>query len=117
MAKSKSQKQNDNGPGWPSIEKQLAESKVVHGSALYKLVLDNQDFELLYPGEAHDDIRIPLWLRVYWKKHHPEDKYPANDPSGGYPMALRDMYKWMIAYQDLPGVEFKPVKKGGGHGK
>ncbi len=32
---------------WPTVEEQLRESKVKPGSALEKLILENQDFEML----------------------------------------------------------------------
>ncbi|MGA7415640.1 MAG: hypothetical protein WBW33_34525 [Bryobacteraceae bacterium] len=88
-------------PRWPSIEQQLRESHVIPGSALEKLVLDNQNFDMLLPQEAHDKIRVPLWLRVQFRKNHPELTFKPSDPSGGYPLALRDLYNWMVANQDL----------------
>lgn len=88
-------------PIWPTLEQQLVASKVTHGSALEKLIIDNQDFQMLRPEEAHDQLRLPPWLRIYWRKKHPEANYSAKDPSGGYPLALRDLYLWMIRYQDL----------------
>ena len=53
-------------PAWPSVEHQLVQSNVVPGSALEKLIRDNQDFHLLRFEEATDKIGLPLWLRVYW---------------------------------------------------
>ena len=47
-------------------------SKVIPGSALEKLIRENQDFDMLSPEEAHDRLRLPPWLRVYWRKQHPE---------------------------------------------
>ena len=88
-------------PVWPTVEEQLAAAKVVHGTALERLVLENQDFSLLKPEEARDRLRIPLWLRVYWHKQHPDALAPAGDPTGGYPLALRDLYQWMVTHQDL----------------
>lgn len=70
-------------------------------SALEKLIQDNQDFHLLRPEEAHDDIGLPLWLRVYWRKNHPEGVYSANDPTGGYPRVLKNIHAWMLANPDL----------------
>lgn len=88
-------------PAWPSLERQLAESRVVHGSALEKLIHENQDFSILYPREANDGLGIPPWLRVYYRKQHPELEYPEASPSVGYPMALRDYYEWIVEHQDL----------------
>jgi hypothetical protein len=87
---------------WPSIETQLAEDGVPPGSALERLIRENQDFELLRPEERRDRIRLPLWLRVYWRKGHPEQQYRSNDPSGGYPRALHQVHAWLLAHPDLP---------------
>ena len=93
------------GPSWPSIERQLARDRVVPGSALEALIYENQDFSLLRPGESRDKIGIPLWLRVYWRKAHPEGIYSAQDPTGGYPLVLKEVYEWMRTHQDLrPGI-------------
>jgi hypothetical protein len=88
-------------PTWPSLEEQLRASKVIPGSALEKLIRENQDFDRLRPEEAHDKLGLPPWLRVYWWKQHPELRVPAHDPTGGYPLALRDLYLWMLEHQDL----------------
>lgn len=88
-------------PGWPTLQQQLRESRVKPGSKLEALIKENQDFSLLRPEEAHDRIRIPLWLRVQFRKRHPEAKPTPGDPTGGYPLALRDLYLWMVEHQDL----------------
>jgi hypothetical protein len=41
--------------GWPTLEEQLAEANVTPGSALEKLIRDNQDFGLLHPEEVLDN--------------------------------------------------------------
>jgi len=90
-------------PRGPSLQQQLEEAKVVHGSRLERLIRENQDFHLLDEREAPDDrLRLPLWLRVHWRKNHPEMAYSAKDPTCGYPRALRDLYAWMLSHQDLP---------------
>jgi len=86
---------------WPSVEEQLVAANVARGSALEKLIRDNQDFNLLRPEEANDKIGIPPWLRVHWRKAHPEGKYSPNDPSGGYPRVLKRTLAWMLSHQDL----------------
>ncbi|HJZ76196.1 MAG TPA: hypothetical protein VKE51_30885 [Vicinamibacterales bacterium] len=88
-------------PRWPTLDEQLKESNVKKGSALEKLIADNQNFEMLRPEEATDKLRIPLWLRVHFRKAHPELTFKPGDPTGGYPLALRDLYHWMINNQDL----------------
>lgn len=82
---------------WPDIAQQLAQSEITPGSALERLVRDNQDFHMLRPEEADDTLRVPPWLRVYWRKQHPE----ANYDTGGYPRSLRNVYEWMVSHQNL----------------
>jgi hypothetical protein len=92
-------------PSWPSLEKQLQADHVEPGSALERLIRANQDFSMLRPDEAKDQIRIPLWLRVIWRKAHPEMTYSADDPTGGYPFVLKEAREWMESHQDLrPGM-------------
>jgi len=86
---------------WPTLQEQLAASKVIPGSALEGLVRDNQDFEMLNSSEAKDKFKLPPWLRVYWHKQHPELK--PKPGGGGYPLALKEIYEWMMHHQDLPG--------------
>jgi hypothetical protein len=93
------------GPVPPSIERQLAKDKVVPGSALESLIYANQDFSMLRPAELRERGGLPLWLRVYWRKGHPEMVYSEKDPTGGYPHVLKEMYEWMLTHQDLqPGL-------------
>jgi hypothetical protein len=93
-------------PRWPTLDEQLAESRVIHGSALERLIRDNQDFSMLRPEEADDKLPLPPWLRVYWRKQHPDAVYAG--PSGGYPLVLHDYYRWMLDHQDLPVQEDAP---------
>ena len=67
---------------WPSSDQQLKTSRVRPGSPLEKLILNNQDFGMLRAEEAGDRIPVPLWLRVHWRKGHPEGSYTASDPAG-----------------------------------
>src|SRR5438270_4476788 len=46
-------------PGWPSLAQQLAEDHVIPGSALEKLIKDNQDFSRLLSEEASDPTIRP----------------------------------------------------------
>src|SRR5689334_13774397 len=87
---------------WPTLAQQL--DGVTPGSALEALIRANQDFSMLRPEEAKDTLRLPPWLRVYWRKAHPEGNYSATDPTGGYPLVLKEIYEWMMTHQDLqPG--------------
>jgi hypothetical protein len=88
-------------PKWPTLDEQLKESNVRKNSALEKLIKDNQNFAMLRPEEATDQRRLPPWLRVHFRKAHPELEFKPGDPTGGYPLALRDLYLWMIHNQDL----------------
>src|SRR5438874_968302 len=87
---------------WPSIEEQLRRDNVPPDSALERLIRQHQDVDMLRPEEATDRIGLPLWLRVYWRKEHPELEYRADDPTGGYPRALRSLHAWMVAHPSLP---------------
>ncbi|HSS47410.1 MAG TPA: sialidase family protein, partial [Thermoanaerobaculia bacterium] len=90
------------GPAaWPSIDKQLRQARVQPGSALEALIFDNQDFKMLRAEEVNDHIPVPLWLRIYWRKGHPETVYSAADPTGGYPHVLKEVYEWMLTHQEL----------------
>lgn len=87
---------------WPSVEEQLDASNVTRGSALAQLIKENQDFDLLDPREADDDAGLPLWLRVYWRKNHPDVEHSTVNPGGGYPDVLYTIHNWMLAHHDLP---------------
>ena len=90
---------------WPALETQLQADAVVPGSALERFIAAHQDFSGLRAGEAEDRLGIPLWLRVAWRKAHPETVGSAADPTGGYPPVLRQVYAWMRTHQDLlPGA-------------
>ena len=90
---------------WPSLDRQLEIDRVVSGSALQRLIEENQGFHLLRPEEASDKIPVPPWLRVLWRKKHPHLEYRADDPTGGYPHVLKEIHEWMRSHQDLlPGI-------------
>jgi hypothetical protein len=93
-------------PEWPSVERQLAKDRIIPGSALEALVYKNQEFEMLRTDERDDKIGVPAWLRVWWRKAHPELEYSASDPTGGYPRVLHEIHEWMLSHQDLlPGLD------------
>ena len=98
---------------WPSVQQQLARDRVIPGSALERLILENQDVQLLRPAEASDRIPVPLWLRVWWRKNNPQGTYSASDPAGGYPHVLKEIHEWMVTHQDLrPGIPEPDVEPG-----
>ncbi|HEV2845282.1 MAG TPA: hypothetical protein VG477_10585, partial [Thermoanaerobaculia bacterium] len=99
---------------WPTLADQLRADAVTPRSALEALIAANQDFSLLRPEEARDKIRIPLWLRVLWRRAHPEMVYSADDPTGGYPLVLKEVHEWMSHHQDLrPGLPERDTESGG----
>jgi hypothetical protein len=99
-------------PPWPALDDQIPRS--ARGSALERLIRDNQDFHLLRPEEATDRIGVPPWLRVYFRKGHPELDYRAGDPTGGYPLLLRNVYSWMLSHPDLKPEPVQAVAEIGG---
>jgi len=103
---------------WPSLQAQLAQDRVPAGSPLAKLIAGNQGFQLLRPEEAYDKLAAPLWLRVLWRKEHPDMRYVPGDGSGGYPLVLKEVYEWMVSHPDLqpgsPGRDMAEKKKPSG---
>jgi hypothetical protein len=100
-------------PRWPTLGDQLGVEGVRTHSALEGLIAANQDFSLLRPEEAKDKIPVPLWLRVVWRKAHPGMVYSAQDPTGGYPLVLKEIHEWMVTHQDLaPGLPEKAADPG-----
>jgi hypothetical protein len=98
-------------PKWPSIKEQISADKAARNSALEKLIKENQDFDLLQPEEANDDAGLPPWLRVYWRKSHPEEQHSTVNPGAGYPDVLYEIHEWMLAHQDLKsGKKSSPSK-------
>lgn len=95
-------------PEWPTLESQLAKDRVTPGSALDQLIRANQDFAMLRPEESRDQLPVPAWLRVHWRKAHPGLVYSADDPMGGYPHVLKEVHEWMLAHQDLQPGEPEP---------
>ena len=96
------------GARWPSLEEQLARDRVPAGSALARLIAENQEIDLLRPAEVHDKMGLPPWLRVLWRKQHPEGEYLASDPTGGYPLILKEFHEWMVEHPDLQPVMDEP---------
>lgn len=91
-------------PSFPPLAEQLKAAHAKPGSAFEKLIKENQDFSKLKDRDATDKV-VPPWLKVYWRKGHPEGNYEnLNDPTGGYPHVLKEILEWMESHQDLrPG--------------
>ena len=96
---------------WPTLQQQLATANVTLGSALETFITENQDFSLLRPEEAHDSLDLPPWIRVYWRRLHPEGRYSANDPTGGYPLTLRETWRAMLRDQSWPARVPQPPRR------
>lgn len=111
MEKRSKQKAQGGQGHWPTLAGQLKAANVTPGSALDKFIRAHQSFATLRPEEATDRLGLPPWIRVFWRKQHPDGQYSG--PSGGYPLVLERLVDWMIAHEDLPG--FDP-KAGGPHG-
>jgi hypothetical protein len=84
--------------GWPSLRKQLEDVHAPAGSGLAQLITENQDLELLHTSEVDDGQPYPMWLRVRWRKAHPEE-FPPGEPVV-YPMMLERVLEWMKHHPD-----------------
>jgi hypothetical protein len=89
-------------PKRPTIRAQIESAKAPKGSALEKLIRANQQFELLQPEEFEDDYSVPLWLRVAWRKAHPDVPLPPKNPGAAYPEVLSQAYRRMVANPHEP---------------
>lgn len=88
--------------GVPSLNAQIKEANAAKGSRLEQLIRENQDVELLAPEEIDDKFSYPLWLRIWWRKQHPEVQMPATNPGGAYPEVLSQLNKRIKANPELP---------------
>lgn len=86
----------------PSVASQIRDAKAPKGSRLENLIRQNQEFEVLAPGEIGDEYPLPLWLRVFWRKQHPEIEMPEKNPGAAYPEVLSQLHRRMVDNPDLP---------------
>jgi hypothetical protein len=86
----------------PTVNDQIRQTGAPSGSELEKMIRENQDFDLLAPEELDDAYPIPLWLRVAYRKQHPEIVFPAKNPGGAYPEVLSQVYRRMVANPNEP---------------
>ncbi len=100
---------------WPTLAQQLnnAPVPIQSGSALATLISENQEFSMLRPEEAKDQRGLPPWIRVWWRKEHPEGTYVGSDPTGGYPLVLKEIWEWMLHHQDLQPGTAEPDRAAG----
>ncbi len=81
----------------PTVAAQIRAAKAPKGSNLETLIRDNQDFDVLNAAELDDEHSLPLWLRVLWRKQHPEVTMPETNPGAAYPEVLSQIHKRMVA--------------------
>jgi hypothetical protein len=87
---------------WPRIEQQVAAAKAASGSKFEAFIRANQETNLLRRGEHNGDgIGLPLWLRVYYRKQHPDEPPAPAGPAGDYPEVLHRLEEWMEVNQEL----------------
>jgi hypothetical protein len=87
---------------WPSLQEQLRSDNIIAGSALENIVRDNQHFDLLDPEEINDNRNLPPWLRVFWRRCHPEVQDLDFKRGGVYPQVLSTVYAQMLVDQEIP---------------
>jgi len=102
---------------YPSLQMQLTAKyhgeSVAPDSELARLIAENQEFSMLRPDEFNDERGLPPWLRVWYRKGHPEVEYSAEDPTKGYPLVLKEILEWMVTHQDLkPGPGSDSAREG-----
>jgi hypothetical protein len=91
------------GGPWPSAEEQVREAGAPKGSVLEKLIQEHQDRSLLHPEESPDDsLRLPLWIRVYWRRNHPDLQVSTVNPLAAYPDMLNQLHAWMLSHPNTP---------------
>ncbi len=91
--------------GLPPIDAQLRKAGARPGTAFERLIRENQDYSLLRSEERNDDGVVPAWMKILWRKANPDGRYTAADPTGGYPLVLKEVVEWMRSHQDLrPGL-------------
>jgi hypothetical protein len=88
--------------GWPSLKEQLANARAIPGSALEKVITANQDTSMLAPSEVNDGLPFPPWLRIWWRRSHPELDFSG--PRVGYPLVLKEILEWMVDNQNSPAL-------------
>jgi hypothetical protein len=92
----------------PSVTEQIRSARAPSGSVLEQVIRDNQDFDLLAPEELDDDYPLPLWLRVVYRKEHPEIPFPDKNPGAAYPEVLSQLHRRMIANPNAGWVGNEP---------
>ncbi|HKS22141.1 MAG TPA: exo-alpha-sialidase [Thermoanaerobaculia bacterium] len=92
----------------------IEKKRIIPGSALDRLIRENQPKGEFRALQAPDNLVVPTWLRVLWRKNHPETRVAAfssaaHDPTGGYPLVLKEIWQWLLAHQDLKPGPPEPI--------
>ncbi len=88
----------------PVEAEELAKIPIKPGTALAKLVSETTPrIALFHLTSKPSKLDIPDWLRAHYLRNHTELRTAAKpeDPTGGLPMALEDLYVWMLHNQNL----------------
>lgn len=74
-------------------------------TALAKLIQESSSHtpEMTIAAAGGSKVDIPRWLAAHYRRNHSELPKAALqlDPTGGYPLALENLYSWMLLHQDL----------------
>jgi len=92
----------------PTVARQIRDARAPSGSVLEKTIRKNQDFDLLATEELDDNHPVPLWLRVAYRKQHPEIPFPSKNPGAAYPEVLSQVYQRMVANPNEPWAGNEP---------
>jgi len=85
------------------------------GTALAKLVNEATPQLALFNLPAQrPKLDIPDWLRAHYLRNHTHiltaiSATQANDPTGGLPVVLEDLYVWMLHNQELKPTPAPPT--------
>jgi hypothetical protein len=83
------------------------EPRIREGTALARLVNEvrtqTPDITIATVSAPGVKIDIPPWLAAHYRRNHSEvpKVVSQQDPTGGYPLALENLYVWMLQHQDL----------------
>jgi hypothetical protein len=86
---------------WRTLEEQLQAAGASPGGALDELIRANQDLSLLRGERPRPDL--PPWLRVYWRKAHPDAR--------GYPLTIKRLQGWLQNNPDRANLSGSAPKR------
>jgi hypothetical protein len=92
-------------PAQPTPQRaELTKIVIKPGSALAQLVRESgAHVSALAITPKRFRTEIPDWLRAHYRRNHSEMRLAARakDPTGGFPLALENLYIWMLHHQNL----------------